>query len=125
MTELKARNGTEQIIVDYINQNASDVLCEKIKASGKTMAGCMDYIRNEAKKKAVNGCACIEDKEVFGWAIHYFEEESLSEEKKPTENKPVVKAEVKEKKPSPKPKAKEQDVQLEGQLDIFDILGGA
>lgn len=125
MTELKARNGTEQIIVDYINQNASDVLCKKIKASGKTMAGCMDFIRNEAKKKAVNGCACIEDKEVFGWAIHYFEEESLNEEKKSTENKPVVKAEVKEKKPSPKPKAKEQDVQLEGQLDIFDIFGGA
>jgi hypothetical protein len=124
MTELKARNGTEQIIVDYINQNASDVLCKKIKASGKTMAGCMDFIRNEAKKKAVNGCACIEDKEVFGWAIHYFEEETLNEEKKPVK-KPVVKAEDKEKKPSPKPKAKEQDVQLEGQLDIFDILGGA
>ena len=39
----------------------------------------MKYANDEARKLAEKGanCACIEDKIVFGWAIHYFEEDSI------------------------------------------------
>jgi hypothetical protein len=32
------------------------------------------FIRDEARKKAQNGCAVMEDEEVYGLAIHYFDE---------------------------------------------------
>ena len=39
----------------------------------------MRYATDEARKIAEQGatCACIEDDVVFGWAIHYFEEDSI------------------------------------------------
>ena len=39
----------------------------------------MKYACEEARKLAEKGanCACVEDSVVFGWAIHYFEEDSI------------------------------------------------
>ena len=41
----------------------------------------MKYATQEARKMAEKGsqCACIEDDVVFGWAIHYFEEDGIEE----------------------------------------------
>lgn len=128
MTNLKTEDQNGKIILAYINENASEALTEKINTGKKTMDGCMNYIKEEAKKQAVNGCACIEDKEVFGWAIHYFEEDSIKEgEVKKTTPAPEKKQETKpeKKKAEPKPKKVEkEEPQLEGQLNIFDLLGG-
>lgn len=74
---LEAKNGNEEIILAYLNENASDVLAEKINAGSKTLTQCWNYIVSEAKKQANNGCACIADAEVFGWAVHFFEEEEI------------------------------------------------
>lgn len=71
----------EKIILDYLEANASDALVEKINGGKKTLAGAWAFITREARKKALGGCACIEDAEVFGWAVHYFEEDELKEEK--------------------------------------------
>lgn len=81
MTELKLTAGTEteQRILDYLQENASEPLAEKINAGEKTLAGCIGYIRHEARKKARNGVAVIEDAEVYGWAVHYFEEDEIKE----------------------------------------------
>ncbi len=79
-----AVDGTEQQrILDYLNENASDVLVEKINTGSRTLAGCMAYVTGEAKKQAKDGCACIDDATVFGWAVHYFEEADLDCEPKP------------------------------------------
>lgn len=45
----------------------------------KTLDGFMRYACDEARKLAAKGAssACVEDKVVFGWAIHYFEEDSI------------------------------------------------
>ena len=87
-------SGTEQnLIKDYLEQNASDTLAEKINngviiekdnkklLNVKTLDGFMAYAAAEAKKLAEQGAkyACIESKTVFGWAVHYFEEESIEE----------------------------------------------
>ena len=121
MTNLTAEGAAQKKILDYINENASEALTEKINSGKKTMAGCYDYIKNEAKKQAVKGCACIEDQEVYGWAIHYFEEDAIKEgeikqhaavyEPEPKKTEP--------KKPEPK---KTND--LDGQLDLFSMIGG-
>lgn len=40
----------------------------------KNLIDMWDYIKKQAKEKAVNGCAVIEDEEVYGLAVHYFDE---------------------------------------------------
>ena len=74
---LTAETQPEQIILAYLEQNASDTLAEKINTGKKTMKQCYAFIKGEAKKQAKNGCAAIEDRVVFGWAVHFFEEDEL------------------------------------------------
>ena len=121
MTNLTAEGAAQKKILDYINENASEALTEKINSGKKTMAGCFDYIKNEAKKQAVKGCACIEDQEVYGWAIHYFEEDAIKEGE--IQQRAAV-YEPEPKKPEPKkPEPKKKD-DLDGQLDLFSMIGG-
>ena len=93
MTELnlKANTPSEQKILEYLQNNASETLAEKINngtpfekdgkplLNKKTLAGFMEYACDEARKTVENGSssACIEDSVVYGWATHYFEEESI------------------------------------------------
>ena len=91
--ELTAKGTEQEILKKYLEENASEVLADKINngvkivkdgktlINKKTLDGFMRYAADEAKKLAEKGarCACIEDKVVFGWAIHYFEEESIEE----------------------------------------------
>lgn len=122
MTNLTAEGAAQKRILDYINENASEALTEKINSGKKTMAGCFDYIKNEAKKQAVKGCACIEDQEVYGWAIHYFEEDAIKEGEikqlatvyRPEPTKPEPK----------KPESNKKTDDLDGQLDLFSMIGG-
>lgn len=88
---LEAKNETQKIIKDYLEKNVSDVLAEKINngvriqkdgktlINKKTLAGCMDFALKEAQKLTEKGAraACIQDSVVFGWAIHFFEEDSI------------------------------------------------
>ncbi|MBR5981885.1 MAG: hypothetical protein IK035_07715 [Firmicutes bacterium] len=71
---LKAQDKNQQLVLAYLEENASDELVEKINAGKKTMTGCWDFITARAKARASGRCACIEDVEVYGWAVHYFEE---------------------------------------------------
>ena len=78
---LKAEGKNQEILLDYLEKNASEPLAEKINTGAKTLAGCWEFIRKEARKQAMNGVAVIEDAEVFGWAVHYFEEDDIKEGK--------------------------------------------
>jgi hypothetical protein len=70
----------EKIIKEHLEKKAgsdavfAEKFIERCKADQKAIEGCCAYITAEAKKKAQNGCAVIADDEVFGWAIHYFDE---------------------------------------------------
>lgn len=88
---LTAQNKQEELVLKYLQNNASDVLANKINngtpfekdghslTNKKTLAGFMKYACDEARKLAEKGAnsACIDDATVYGWAIHYFEEESI------------------------------------------------
>ena len=49
----------------------------KMRNPNKNITDMFKYIENQARKQAVNGCAMIEDQEVFGWAVHYYDEDSV------------------------------------------------
>lgn len=126
-TGLKADSKETEIILDYLEENASDVLAQKIHEGKKTMDDCWKFIYECAKKAAAGknsyGCA---DQEVFGWAIHFFEEDSIKAEDI-VKNKPAKAEKPKEVKKAAelknKPEEKKED--LPGQMTIFDFgFGG-
>ncbi len=131
---LETTNPAEERIKEYLEQNASEILAEKINEgvpivkdgktliNKKTLSGFMKYASGEARKLAEKGAtsACVEDSVVYGWAIHYFEEESIEEKlynQDGTEHKTQVKPTTKPvaapvvAKPQPKP-----------QMSLFDLI---
>lgn len=92
---LVTANKNQEKIKQYLEENASDALVEKINKgvevkvkdddgehiviNKKTLNGFMEYARGEAKKQSTGPYAMIDDEVVFGWAVHYFEEESIHE----------------------------------------------
>ena len=132
---LTAQNKQEELILNYLQNNASETLADKINngtpfekdgkplLNKKTLAGFMRFACDEARKLAEKGAnsACIDDQTVYGWAIHYFEEESIEgtlytidgAEYKPT----VKRVESNAVKAKPEPK-KQENVQF----SFFDNL---
>ena len=53
----------------------------------KNLEECWKYIVSEAKKQAVEQCACIADEDVYNWAVHYYTEDEV----KAPENTPTAK----------------------------------
>ena len=134
---LDAKTNEERKVKAYLEANASEMLAEKINngmriqkdgktlLNKKTLAGFMKFACDEAKKQAEKGAqsACIDDDVVYGWAVHYFEEDSIegtlynedgTEYKAPmpkvTAKAPAVKSVLP--KPQPKP-----------QMSMFDLMG--
>ena len=140
---LEAKNPAQELILQYLEQNASESLAERINQGNHTLQECFDYIRNEARKRAVNGVAAIEDRQVYSWAIHYFEENGNPGDA-PADDAPTAynvtgpkpvrivreaktdaqKTEApKPEQPKKEPKPKKADAeQINGQTSIFDFL---
>ena len=132
---LQATTKEEQKVKAYLEANASEVLAEKINGgvriqkdgkmliNKKTLAGFMKFACDEAKKQAEKGAssACIDDDTVYGWAVHYFEEDSIegtlfNEDGTEYKKQPSVAAKVPAVKYSPpKPQPKPQ-------MSMFDLL---
>lgn len=88
---LETKSREQELVKAYLEENASETLAEKINKgtpfekdgktliNKKTLDGFMKYALDEARKLASKGAnsACVEDKVVYGWAVHYFEEESI------------------------------------------------
>lgn len=158
---LEVKNSAQQRIKEYLEQNVSEVLADKINngvliekdgktlRNKKTLDGFMSYATEEARKMVESGArsACIEDSVVFGWAIHYFEEDSIegtlynedgTEYAKPklapkkVKEKKVEKVEVIKEKvtppveqtepPMPPPKKKAIPQTSAPQISLFDFL---
>lgn len=88
---LETKSKEQELVKAYLEENAGETLAEKINngtpfekdgktfINKKTLDGFMKYASSEARKLASKGAnsACVEDKVVYGWAIHYFEEDSI------------------------------------------------
>ena len=93
MLNLQTNSKPQEIIKAYLEQNATQTLIDKINngvlierngkqlINRKTLDGFMKYASEEAKKLAEKEArsACVEDTVVFGWAMHYFQEDSIEE----------------------------------------------
>lgn len=87
-------------------------LATKLKDPSKSIEGCMKYIKDQARKKAINGCAMIEDEVVYGWAMHYYDEASAEPQ---ASTATTIKAEK-----SKKAEKQEEDKPGFVQLSLFD-----
>lgn len=76
---IKEKNPAVIRIGKYLEERAkSDPSFEKIlHKENKSLNECFQYIINEAKKQAKSNCACIDDDTVFGWAVHYYDEDDI------------------------------------------------
>ncbi len=88
---LTANGKGQQLIKAYLENNASDILAGKINngtpfekdgkqlINKKDMDGFMKFACEEAKKQAEKGTtsACLGEDVIYGWAMHYFEEDSI------------------------------------------------
>lgn len=130
---LETKTKEQELVKAYLEENASEILAEKINngtpfekdgktfINKKTLDGFMKYASDEARKLASKGAnsACVEDKVVYGWAIHYFEEDSIEGT--------LFNADGTEYKPTPKPtpaqvrkvEAKKPEQQ---QATLFDFM---
>ena len=125
MLKLEATTKNEKLILDYLKENASEALKEKINNGEKTLSQCWSYIVSEAQKLAekcescgskVEQTACVTSDILFGWAVHFFEEDSIKAEM--FKITPPVKTVTS--KPSKPQTPKSQGDQLE-QLSLFDM----
>ncbi len=132
---LTAKGRDQELILAYLQENASDILANKINSgtpfekdgkqliNRKDLNGFMSFACDEAKKLAEKGSnsACVEDSVVYGWAMHYFEEDSIQGKlfnPDGTEYTPAQSRKVETKvtpKPTPPPKPKSQ-------FSFFDML---
>lgn len=123
---LKANDLSQEKIKNYLEENASEALADKINngvviekdgkklVNKKNLEGFMRFACDEARKQAAKGAnsACVDDAVVYGWAIHYFEEDSIegvlynedgTEYKPPRKTVKTSKAVVAQSKASQKP----------------------
>ena len=123
--QLKAEGSFEKALLEFLESVQNDVLEKKINTGNKTLGGCANFILSEMRKRQKKGVAVATDEEVYGLAIHFFEEDSIKEGKnqviadvKKTE---VNKVEVKKEKPKVAAEPKKEE-QLKGQMTIFDFV---
>ena len=132
---LETKTKEQELIKEYLQNNVSEIIADKINngvkvtkdnktfVNKKDLGGFMRFATDEAKKQAEKGAqsACIEDKVVFGWAMHYFEEDTLEGKlynEDGTEYKPVIKT-------TPKPTTPiktETKKETSKQATLFDFM---
>lgn len=115
-------NNVNEELADKINNGVKIVKDNKTLINKKTLDTFMQYANEEARKLAQQGAnyACIEDKTVFGWAIHYFEEDELEGKlynEDGTEYKPEIKVTAPSK-PITKPKQQNKQPTLFELMDL-------
>ena len=88
---LEAKTDEQKSVKEYLETYATEELASKINngvkitkdnkelVNKKNLDGFFSFATSEAQKLVSKGaqCACVKDAVVFGWAIHYFEEDSI------------------------------------------------
>ena len=112
----------EQAILTEMERRAYDgdeLLATAMQSKDKNIKSCFDYVKAQAKKKAVAGCAMIEDAVVYGWAHHYYIE---SKETIDAELAPKTKAKTETETKTAKKKAKETPKPIKNTIDFSKVI---
>ena len=137
---LKAESAELQAIKEFLEENANEFLAEKINngvciqkdgkrlLNKKDLASFMKYACEEARKLSAKGAtsACVKDEIVFGWAMHYFEENDLIGKlynEDGSEYKPAPKKTNKSVQPVPAPTVQTKPTPPKPrQFNLFDMM---
>lgn len=148
--ELKATKDKSfaELIIGYLLKRCEEDegVAEDVAQEHKTWDKCSDYIYGQARKQATGNRAAVRDDVVYEWAEDYYHKDDKAEEaekarkeadakakrekaaavKKVTAKKKPAKTDVPEKKedkPKEQPILKKNSRDMEGQLDMFSMMG--
>lgn len=107
---MEVSNGFKAVIKAYLDDRASndELFAATYAKPNKSLDECCNYILQEVHKSGQNGFA---DEEIFGMAVHYYDEDDIKDVK-PINARVVVNHHVDAPKPQPKqdkPQSKPQD----------------
>lgn len=73
---MKTSNGFKESIKAYLDKRASEdeLFAITYEKENKNLDECCNYVMKCAKD---GGCAGYSDDEVFGWAVHYYDEDDI------------------------------------------------
>lgn len=113
---MKATDNFKKTIQSHIDSVASkdSSFAEKVKNPKKNIDNCITYILNQVQKSKCNGFA---DSEIFGMALHYYDEENVKPGKKV--NMRVVVNHQAEK--TQKPAKRKKEPKTDDQPTLFDL----
>lgn len=120
----------ETTIQTYLENRAKEdsLFAETYKKANKSIKECCKYIYSQARKLAAGGKAVgIDDATVYGWAVHYYDEDDIKVDKvqervEVATPDPVPSAKVESAvQPKPKKKTKKELFDEQRQLSLFDF----
>lgn len=115
----------------------SESLASDVCQDHKKWKKCFDYIYEQARKQSTGNRAAVRDDVVYEWAEDYYHKDDKAEEekkakeaverkKKQAERAKKAKSEPQKAetpKPKEEPKPKKNSKDMDGQLDIFSMMG--
>lgn len=117
-------------IKQYLDKRAAEdeLFAETLRKPGKSIKECCEYIYSRARKLAAGGNAVgIDDATVYGWAVHYYDEDEIKVEEvqervevATPDSVPSAKVENAVQ-PKPKKKTKKELFDEQRQLSLFDF----
>ena len=138
-------------IIGYLLERCreDEGLAEDVAQDHKTWRKCFDYIYSQARKQAQGSCAAVRDDVVYEWAEDYYHKDDKAEEEKKakkaaearakrensaaekktakakgnTDKTEKVSAPPKPEAPKAPPKPKKNGKEMDGQLDLFAMMG--
>lgn len=140
MKDAKDRNFAEPVIAYLLKRCKEDEgLAQDVVQEHKTWEKCFDYTYSQARKQSKGNSAFVRDDVVYEWAEDYYRKDDKVEEQKkaaakdktakaarlsPDKDKKAEKpAPAKEEKPKEQAKPKKNGKEMEGQLDMFPMMG--
>lgn len=116
----KETNTVKQAIKSYLDNRAKtdELFAASYAKPNKSIDECFDYILSEAKK--MGNAVYLSDDVVFGWAVHYYDEDDIKVKKLSANTKVSVKTSV-DLTEEDKEKAKEEALQQYKQQCIAEM----
>ena len=128
-----------EFILGYLLKRCEDNLglAEDVVQKHKTWKKCLDYIYEQARKQATGNMAAVHDDVVCEWAEDYYHKDDKAEEEKKAKEAAERKKKQEERakkaktepqkaeipKPKEKSKSKKKNKDMDGQLDMFSMMG--
>lgn len=146
LKKTKDKSFADPIIKHLIERcRESESLASDVCQDHKTWEKCYKYIYEQARKQAKGSSCAVRDDVVYEWAEDYYHKDDKAEEDKKAKeaaerkkkqdakaktdsekketSKPAAEPEKKTEAPKPEPKSKRNNKDMDGQLDMFSLLG--